>query len=274
MSNTDELACTYASLILHDAGVAITGRGITKLTEAANVWVTPFWPNFFENQLKGQNLDTLIMSSGAGAPSAAASGTSAPSGGDAPAPAPVVEEGSKPPSSTSTTIETLLPTLREHATKLMAKFTEHKADVDKGVDMAKKGFNYLDIHWRVELGDAEFVLLEEGGEARGTFKMASVNHGLASKNVSNIEDELVAVKMALAQADQDRMDLTNRLDAAKEEVTKAKQAGDHALAAARNDQGVLEQILITTKLKLAEAESELMSAKQTVKPAAKPAGKK
>jgi hypothetical protein len=61
---TDELACTYASLILHDAGASVTSAALTKLIEAANVKVTPFWPAFFESNLKNQNLDTLILSAG------------------------------------------------------------------------------------------------------------------------------------------------------------------------------------------------------------------
>lgn len=57
---------------------------------------------------------------------------------------------------------------------------------------------------------------------------------------------------ALAQADQDREALANALADAKMEVNKTKEAS-------KKDQGMLEQILIDTKLKLAEAESELMS---------------
>eukprot|EP01127_Copromyxa_protea_P011150 TRINITY_DN2788_c0_g1_i1.p4 TRINITY_DN2788_c0_g1~~TRINITY_DN2788_c0_g1_i1.p4 ORF type:complete len:107 (+),score=41.99 TRINITY_DN2788_c0_g1_i1:561-881(+) len=92
--STDELACTYASLILHDAGVTVTSAAILKLAEAANVKVTPFWPNFFENQLKGQNLDTLILTAGSGAPAAS---TGAAATGAAAA-AEVVEEAKAPSS--------------------------------------------------------------------------------------------------------------------------------------------------------------------------------
>eukprot|EP01126_Amoeba_proteus_P040351 TRINITY_DN42_c0_g1_i10.p1 TRINITY_DN42_c0_g1~~TRINITY_DN42_c0_g1_i10.p1 ORF type:complete len:130 (-),score=33.92 TRINITY_DN42_c0_g1_i10:2-355(-) len=67
MSN-DELACTYASLILYDAGIAVTAGAISKLTSAAKVPVNPFWPNFFENVLKGQDIGSLILNSGSAAP--------------------------------------------------------------------------------------------------------------------------------------------------------------------------------------------------------------
>lgn len=72
----------------------------------------------------------------------------------------------------------------------------------------------------------------------------------------------MSLRRALAQADQDREALANALADAKQEVKLARDA-------AQKDQGVLEQILIDTKLKLAEAESELMGVR-----AMKPPGKK
>jgi len=98
MSN-DELACTYAALILHDGGVAVTAAALTKVCKEAGVAVTPFWPNFFEKVLKTQNLDNLILNAGAPAPSAAPATT-----GATPAAAPAAkkeepkkEEAKKPP---------------------------------------------------------------------------------------------------------------------------------------------------------------------------------
>jgi len=150
----------------------------------------------------------------------------------------------------------IVPSLKEMATGLMAKFTSHQAEVDKGVDYAKKSYDYLDIHWAVELGDAEFQLLESDGNSRGQFRVGSSSKEKISKAFTSVEDELVACKMALAQADQDREELANALADAKHEVKNSQ-------AAAKKDQGVLEQILIETKLKLAEAESDLMSARST-----------
>merc|ERR1712130_203581 len=66
-ASNDELACTYAALILHDAGVSVTADNISKLTNAAGVSVTPFWSNFFEDVLKSQNLDDIILNAGAAA---------------------------------------------------------------------------------------------------------------------------------------------------------------------------------------------------------------
>eukprot|EP01118_Nematostelium_gracile_P016737 TRINITY_DN69_c0_g1_i2.p1 TRINITY_DN69_c0_g1~~TRINITY_DN69_c0_g1_i2.p1 ORF type:complete len:119 (-),score=63.13 TRINITY_DN69_c0_g1_i2:72-428(-) len=81
-SETSELACTYAALILHDDGVAITGDKIKALLDAAGVRTAPFWPGLFASALAKQNINDLLVSGGGGsAPAPAASGA-APSGGD------------------------------------------------------------------------------------------------------------------------------------------------------------------------------------------------
>lgn len=67
MSNNEELACTYAALLLHDSGVAATADLITKIAEAANVKVSSFWPSFFENVLKTNDLDSIILNVGSAA---------------------------------------------------------------------------------------------------------------------------------------------------------------------------------------------------------------
>jgi len=73
-----ELGCTYASLILHDDNVAITGDKIKALLDAAGVKVAPFWPNLFARVLASRNLDDLILSSGgSGGPAAPAASAAA-----------------------------------------------------------------------------------------------------------------------------------------------------------------------------------------------------
>ena len=57
-----ELACTYAALILHDSGIAVTADKISSLLAAAKVEVEPYWPGLFERALKGRNVDDLLMS--------------------------------------------------------------------------------------------------------------------------------------------------------------------------------------------------------------------
>ena len=60
---------------------------------------------------------------------------------------------------------------------------------------AKKSYEYLDIHWAVELGDAEFQLLEAEGAPRGQFRVGSSSKEKISKAFASLEDELVACKM-------------------------------------------------------------------------------
>jgi len=75
MTDTAELACTYAALILHDDHVPITAERLNTLISAANVTIQPFWPSLFARVLEKRNIDDLILNAGGGAP--------------APAPAPV-----------------------------------------------------------------------------------------------------------------------------------------------------------------------------------------
>uniref|UniRef100_H2Z4W6 Large ribosomal subunit protein P1 n=1 Tax=Ciona savignyi TaxID=51511 RepID=H2Z4W6_CIOSA len=79
--SVSELACVYASLILSDDQVDITADKITKLIEAANVSVEPFWPGMFAKSLEGVDIKTLIcnVGSGSGAPAAGGAGAAAAS---------------------------------------------------------------------------------------------------------------------------------------------------------------------------------------------------
>jgi len=88
-AGNDELACSYAALILHDAGVTVNAEAITKIIKAAGVTIKPFWPKLFERALAGRDINDIIFSSGGGggggavAPASAggSGGGAAPSGG-------------------------------------------------------------------------------------------------------------------------------------------------------------------------------------------------
>eukprot|EP01004_Peranema_trichophorum_P001434 NODE_11735_length_435_cov_277.926282_g11079_i0.p2 GENE.NODE_11735_length_435_cov_277.926282_g11079_i0~~NODE_11735_length_435_cov_277.926282_g11079_i0.p2 ORF type:complete len:111 (-),score=39.92 NODE_11735_length_435_cov_277.926282_g11079_i0:56-388(-) len=75
MSKTDELACTYAALLLHDDDQEITADKISAVLNAANVKVQSFYPTLFAKYLATNNLTGLlsnVSAGGGGAPAAAA----------------------------------------------------------------------------------------------------------------------------------------------------------------------------------------------------------
>jgi len=67
MTETAELACTYAALILHDDNVPITADKISALVSAAGITIQPFWPSLFARVLSTRNMEELLLSTGGGA---------------------------------------------------------------------------------------------------------------------------------------------------------------------------------------------------------------
>nr|ADB77877.1 60S acidic ribosomal protein [Wolffia arrhiza] len=93
-----ELACTYASLILHDDQIPVTADKISTLVKAANVKVDSYWPSLFAKLLEKVNVENLISnvgSGGGGAAVAVAAPTSGPTVA-APAQAAVEEKKEEP----------------------------------------------------------------------------------------------------------------------------------------------------------------------------------
>ncbi|KAK6129376.1 hypothetical protein DH2020_036892 [Rehmannia glutinosa] len=90
-----ELACTYAALILHDDGIAVTAEKIATLVKAANLTVESYWPSLFAKLCEKKNIEDLIVNVGAGGGGAAVA-VAAPAGGAgggaAAAAAPAAEE--------------------------------------------------------------------------------------------------------------------------------------------------------------------------------------
>ncbi|XP_058182341.1 large ribosomal subunit protein P1-like [Rhododendron vialii] len=98
--SVSEIACTYATLILHDDGIPITADKIAKLVKAANVDVESYWPSLFTKLVEKRNIEDLILNVGSGGGGGAAVTLAAPSAGGAAAAAPAaaaVEEKKEEP---------------------------------------------------------------------------------------------------------------------------------------------------------------------------------
>mgnify|MGYP003573031845 CR=1 FL=1 len=82
MASQDELACTYAALVLADDDLAITAEKMSTVLSAANVKVESFWPGLYAKFLQGINIRDLItnIGSASAAPAAAGGGAAAPTG--------------------------------------------------------------------------------------------------------------------------------------------------------------------------------------------------
>ncbi|XP_021909414.1 60S acidic ribosomal protein P1 [Carica papaya] len=91
-----ELACTYASLILLDDGIAITSEKISKLINAANLTVESFWPILFAKLAEKKNIEELMVNVGSGGVAAPGAVSAPASGASAPA-APAAEEKKEEP---------------------------------------------------------------------------------------------------------------------------------------------------------------------------------
>ncbi|GKU88985.1 hypothetical protein SLEP1_g3188 [Rubroshorea leprosula] len=96
-----EVACTYATLILHDDGIAVTAEKIATLVKAANVSIESYWPSLFAKLAEKRNIEDLIMNVGSGS-GAAPAAIAAPGGGAggaaaAAAAAPAAEEKKEEP---------------------------------------------------------------------------------------------------------------------------------------------------------------------------------
>ena len=77
----DELACTYAALLLHDGELEITEEKLNKVITASGNTVEGYWPGLFAKALKGKNIADLLSNAGASsgpAPAAAAPSNAAP----------------------------------------------------------------------------------------------------------------------------------------------------------------------------------------------------
>ncbi|XP_031283715.1 60S acidic ribosomal protein P1-like [Pistacia vera] len=99
--STGELACTYASLILHGDGIVITPEKIATLLKTANLNIESYWPSLFYKLCEKRSIEDLILNVGSGGASVAvaapAAATGGGGGGGGGAPAAAVEEKKEEP---------------------------------------------------------------------------------------------------------------------------------------------------------------------------------
>jgi len=77
-SDVNELAVTYAALILYDDNVQITAEKINSIVKAAGLNIPPFWANLYSSVLGKHKIDDLILNAGGSAPAAAPATSAAP----------------------------------------------------------------------------------------------------------------------------------------------------------------------------------------------------
>ncbi|KAF2085902.1 hypothetical protein K490DRAFT_45489 [Saccharata proteae CBS 121410] len=93
MSNTAELAASYAALILADDNVEITAEKLQTIITAAKVpEVEPIWTQLFAKALEGKDVKDLLLNVGSGGAAAPAAGGAAAGGAAAPAEAAAEEK--------------------------------------------------------------------------------------------------------------------------------------------------------------------------------------
>jgi len=152
----------------------------------------------------------------------------------------------------------VLPNIIEQVKKLMSNLVESKDNISKGVDIGRQALDYLNIHWRVEFGDSEIYFYDNKDieHPRGVMKLSSGDRDVLSKAFQSLEEQLVGAKVKLVTAEVDNQELNSRMLALVDNHTKQKLKYEEELTQSKKNQAQLEQILITTKLSLAEAQAE------------------
>ena len=82
MTDNSHKICTYAALLLHDAGKPLTEENIANVVAAAKCTTQPYWPMLFAKLFKTSNIEELLFKPGGGA-AAGGAGAAAAAGGEA-----------------------------------------------------------------------------------------------------------------------------------------------------------------------------------------------
>jgi len=178
-------------------------------------------------------------------------------------------------------IEALIPDLQRVAKKITSTLIGIKKDekkmniikggveklkegVEKGVEMAEKALEYLDLSWEFEIADCEVQLLDaDWSEDKrvvrkpfGTIKVSTFNRRQLTSRFASLETELIDTKMSLAQSEAELDEMRNDVKELKDKLRQSTSKSQGAEVKIRNEMANVEQLLIETKLKLAELQSE------------------
>jgi len=164
-------------------------------------------------------------------------------------------------------LQSAIPDLQEVAKRitdivvgLKGKQDDIKKNLTTGYEIATKTLDYLDLSWEFEVADCELVLQdsnwEPGKKPFGVVRVSTFNRQQLGHRFKELETELIDTKMILAQSEADTDNLKQTIQDLKEEINKHKKLFENETKKYTRDLEVLEQSLITTKLSLAETQSQ------------------
>lgn len=81
----DQMACVFATLLLHDDGQEVNEEGVKKVIAATGIKVQPYWPSLFLKAIGDRDITSLLTcGGGSGAGAAPAQAAPAQTGGKKP----------------------------------------------------------------------------------------------------------------------------------------------------------------------------------------------
>jgi large subunit ribosomal protein LP1 len=90
----DQMACVFATLLLHDDGQEVNEEGVKKVIAATGIKVQPYWPSLFIKAIGDRDVSSLLSCGGG---SGAAPAQVAPAQGNAPKAVAAKEEPKEEP---------------------------------------------------------------------------------------------------------------------------------------------------------------------------------
>jgi len=160
---------------------------------------------------------------------------------------------------------------QQRVDKLEADVDKMKQRMGKGVDFAERALDFLDLSWSFNLSDCQLVLLENdwtpenGKKPFGSISISSFNKEELSKRFEDLNQELIATKLRLAQSDMGMDNIAIAKKAQDTAVLAMKKQLDEERARHKEELEGIEQQLIMAKMSLAEAQVEVQDLQARLK---------